>query len=402
MNINELYPLNKSQKHITSAFDFQRTRTISTNKLQLYQDRDGLLSLYDDIYCSRSYQLASLLMEFSQNVLQTKEDKKPFLSESADLIRRLLQIDEKYKKNLYRKIMARLLLCRILLYLGEFEKAKDERENIEQLYDEYEDKYEQYQSDKNDNQSVFSVHPGILKQRILYEKGLFCVRIKRFKSAAKLFTEALETSKFYDPEIRQNCLQQLLNIFKNNNLPTLRIEELLSKSMQKKHKDIVFAMDFSGSMENIKKDEAIKGILKIFDQYLQDHDRIGFIRFNQSIEVVFELTQKNQNTAYLRNSINKTLQLTASGKTALLQAICHSYALFERSTIDNQKWVVVLCDGEDNLSNMTQEKMKKFMQKRPDISIIIIGIGLTSETLDELYDLVRFSKNGFSNRINPE
>ena len=39
--------------------------------------------------------------------------------------------------------------------------------------------------------------------------------------------------------------------------------------------------------------------------------------------------------------------------------------------------------------------MKKFMQKRPDISIIIIGIGLTSETLDELYDLVRFSKNGF-------
>jgi Mg-chelatase subunit ChlD len=37
---------------------------------------------------------------------------------------------------------------------------------------------------------------------------------------------------------------------------------------RKKNNDIVFVIDHSGSMENIKKELAINGILKIFDNYL--------------------------------------------------------------------------------------------------------------------------------------
>lgn len=40
--------------------------------------------------------------------------------------------------------------------------------------------------------------------------------------------------------------------------------------------------------------------------------------------------------------------------TAMLSAILHGYSIFEKAVKkDNQKWIVVLCDGEDNLSNIT-------------------------------------------------
>lgn len=90
-------------------------------------------------------------------------------------------------------------------------------------------------------------------------------------------------------------------------------------------------MDYSGSMENIKKEFAIQGILQVFDKYLQEEDRLGFVRFNQNIEVVFDLTPKAENTAYLRSAIEKSLQTQAYGKTALLQAVLHCYGLHERA-----------------------------------------------------------------------
>lgn len=55
----------------------------------------------------------------------------------------------------------------------------------------------------------------------------------------------------------------------------------------------------------------------------------------------------------------------------------------------------MLCDGEDNLSNITYEQMKKFTSSRSEISLIVIGIGLTAACLDELFDLCRLTRQGF-------
>lgn len=87
--------------------------------------------------------------------------------------------------------------------------------------------------------------------------------------------------------------------------------------------------------------------------------------------------------------------LQAQGKTALLQGILQAYDIFKKAIqLDHQKWIVVLTDGEDNLSNITQERMKKQLSQHHDISLIIIGIGLSEECLEELNELCRMTPNG--------
>jgi hypothetical protein len=50
-------------------------------------------------------------------------------------------------------------------------------------------------------------------------------------------------------------------------------------------------MDFSESMiTNSRKEYALIAILKVFDDYLQDDDRVGFIKFNKNCDIVFGLT----------------------------------------------------------------------------------------------------------------
>lgn len=55
---------------------------------------------------------------------------------------------------------------------------------------------------------------GFLGRKPYYRKvdkvfkvlGVLCLRYHNTKTAAKIFTDCLQTSKYYDPEIRLNCL----------------------------------------------------------------------------------------------------------------------------------------------------------------------------------------------------
>ncbi|CAD8116567.1 unnamed protein product [Paramecium sonneborni] len=374
-------------------------RQSSTSKRVSTIEREIQATQLEDIYSSRNFSLANALIEYADNNQSMEIDqKKQFYQESLKCLNITLSLDQKDNKGLlYRQIISHILQCKVLLNLEDSNAALGEISNAEQLSDKYENSYDRSDAQVNDS---FPIPPGILKQRILYEKGLFIKRYDSIKKAAFIFTECLETSKYYDPEIRINCLKQLKEIFQSQNLlyKVPKIEQLLELNEIKKNNDIVFVIDHSGSMENIKKELAINGILKIFDNYLQDQDRISYMRFNQNIEVIFDLTYKSENTAFLRNAIERSKNIKAEGMTAMLSAILHAYSIHEKAVKkDNQQWIVVLCDGEDNLSNITFERMKKFTSKRPSISLIVIGIGLSlkPDCLEELYDLCRLSQKGF-------
>lgn len=55
------------------------------------------------------------------------------------------------------------------------------------------------------------------------------------------------------------------------------------------------------------------------------------MRYNQNIEVIFDLTNKSENTAYLRSAIERSKNIKAEGMTAMLSAILHAYSIFEKS-----------------------------------------------------------------------
>ena len=55
-------------------------------------------------------------------------------------------------------------------------------------------------------------------------------------------------------------------------------------------KDIIIMLDYSDSMkQGMRINYAIKNLIKIFDDYIADDDRVGFIRFNLNPKVVFSL-----------------------------------------------------------------------------------------------------------------
>lgn len=61
------------------------------------------------------------------------------------------------------------------------------------------------------------------------------------------------------------------------------------------------------------------------------------MRFNQNIEVIFDLTYKSENTAYLRSAIERSKNIKAEGMTAMLSAVVHAYSIHEKAVKkDNQ------------------------------------------------------------------
>jgi hypothetical protein len=149
-------------------------------------------------------------------------------------------------------------------------------------------------------------------------------------------------------------------------------------------------------MENDKKDFTIDRILKVFDQYIQLEDRVALIRFNETFESVFDLTPKSENTNYLRSAIENQKQVTPKGQSGLLQAILHSFTVFEKHTdLGHSKWLIVLSDGEDNISSISKKKMEKLVKKYSEISLIVIGVAINPDCSEELNDLCRLTKEGF-------
>lgn len=48
---------------------------------------------------------------------------------------------------------------------------------------------------------------------------------------------------------------------------------------------------------------------------------MAFVRFNENIDVVFELNEKTNNTSFLRASIENSYDLEPKGESAVRQAI---------------------------------------------------------------------------------
>jgi len=177
------------------------------------------------------------------------------------------------------------------------------------------------------------------------------------------------------------------------------ITTILSRLDSFKGKEIVFLLDVSESMgEGARLKYAIRNFVKIFDRYVRGEDKVAFIRFNYMCEVVFNLTPKKNNTIQLRRQIEATYQ--TKGETAFYDAIDVAISEFDsvrKNSMDdsnmNSYWIVSLTDGEDNLSRISAEVIKKKL-KQKGINLIIIGLGLGNKTVGNLSELCKATTDG--------
>ena len=67
---------------------------------------------------------------------------------------------------------------------------------------------------------------------------------------------------------------------------------------------------------------------------MDNEDRVGFIRFNHNVYVVFELSERGKNHVYLRYSIQASKEsFKIGGETAFFAAIFESLKMFKNAGI---------------------------------------------------------------------
>ena len=147
---------------------------------------------------------------------------------------------------------------------------------------------------------------------------------------------------------------------------------------KKEGRDIVLVLDSSDSMRQRgfdpndimkSKFDVVKEVVEDFIQKRKD-DRIGMVTFADVAFIASPLTFEKE---FLTN-ITKMQQLGIAGKrTAINDALVQAYNMLSKSKAKS-KIVILLTDGQDNMSKIPFEEVKKMIEKR-DIKLYAIGIG---------------------------
>ena len=161
------------------------------------------------------------------------------------------------------------------------------------------------------------VPESVLKQKLYVQKGLIAKKQRKYREACELFALSMENCELYDPKTKkeynfliflanlfERSLKELQEIFELFQLDTTHIDEMLDK-FRPLIKDIVFLVDISESMTGIKIIKAIESILKVYNEYIKDYDRVGYILFNEKVHSIFSLDNKIHNDAYFRSVLAK-------------------------------------------------------------------------------------------------
>lgn len=226
--------------------------------------------VYEELVNLRTEQLAKILYEMNEaNPNKTM----------TDVIDLLKTVTRKSPDRIFPYI---LLVCAF---------SKDHRDQEAQKY-------------LNEMHDKFTI-PEHLFEWVTFCEGLIARSIGKYRLAADKFTECIVQSTHYDPELRRMCFKELLVIFNFFNLKSAEITRMYSMKDWKVYKDLVIVLDYSAYMSGNRIKRAQRGILTIFDQ-LNDNDRLSFITFQKTINIVFNLSLKSKNSFFIRSAIEKT------------------------------------------------------------------------------------------------
>jgi len=123
----------------------------------------------------------------------------------------------------------------------------------------------------------------------------------------------------------------------------------------RKAANVEVVVDTSGSMQEQDKLAQARLGLQVFLRQFSSRDRVGLMTFSTSAQTIVPLREMKVNRAALRAAVG---ELTAGGGTAVYdataQAVAQISALHDSTRINA---VVVLTDGEDNASHLTEPEL---------------------------------------------
>ncbi|MFX0100124.1 MAG: VWA domain-containing protein [Candidatus Hodarchaeota archaeon] len=366
--------LNRAMENYTSALqlfttlDNQKGIGICHNNIGNIQRIKG--NLMD---AKRSYIKA---IEIGEKLLRVEEDKKPIIFALASrynnlgllfkslndyeasnaYLQKALEMDEKI--NNIRGFAIRYgNLGQLYLEQNDIRKAKECFDMALDI------------AEKNENERALAY--------AMMNFGVYEKIIGNLNFSIQNFLKAAEFAVNLDVRVVTSCWKNIREIYLelgNQDMARKMEEKIRFISGIIKQREIVFVLDYSGSMAGKKNISSLNGIKKIFNEQIKPNDFVSLIIFNDKIKKIFHLIEKEGNEENIMELINK-LRRPESG-TAFYDALGLAIEILSERKSQSEKWIISLTDGDDTWSSKYNiNSIIQAFQESVKIELVIIGVG---------------------------
>jgi len=209
--------------------------------------------------------------------------------------------------------------------------------------------------------------------------------------AMRYFIESLSCAPRSEPYVINSVFRELHTMLSDANcnlsLPP-PVLQLISAEVNKRGasqqlpKDMVFVIDYSGSMSGGKMRKARDNTLMLMNEQLQDKDRASIVQFNSKV------TMLTPNMLFARDpqvvEAVRSMKKPHSG-TALWDGIGAAYDQLDYAANqlprgqEREKWIIVVTDGEDNRSRANTPASLSQRIRVGNANIIILAVGVADD-----------------------
>jgi len=225
------------------------------------------------------------------------------------------------------------------------------------------------------------VQQGCL-QRLQLCQALVASHVHQDYEALKLVVESLTSHACCDLSVTRRGIQLLADIYQRLQRPDL-VEAIVnpvqaavftdgSSAVVKAAapKDVLFVLDYSGSMAGSRIKASTENILLVFDKYINDDDRVMLAHFNTSSFTDIPLSKKRDVATKFVDAVGKLS--SPNGGTAFYTAVYNATKELQKSS--SKSYIIGLTDGDDNGSKHTPEQCAALLKQHCVSGMIVISV----------------------------
>jgi len=204
--------------------------------------------------------------------------------------------------------------------------------------------------------------------------GIYERAVNNYDASVSRFLEAAELAEGIDLQVVLSSLKNVEEIYIEQGKEELADQVAKRLNLDSSRpKEITFVLDYSGSMQGNRIKAAVKGMLNIFENQINDNDLVSVITFNNKIKTVLPPTIKGKNEDHIR-SVFSILD-DPRHTTALYDAIGSGLQKYIDNPSRYNCWLICLTDGDNNASwQFTAEKVIDLAKKSAGVYLVIIGV----------------------------
>lgn len=297
-----------------------------------------------------------------------------------------------------QKVMGQLNILRNRVAMFEHAELTSERlrgkspEEIKRTQSEYQEEEELFQAFQNALVDAATVMANDLQKQhdmqalSLFQEALTCSKRTKKYTISQIFVRM-------EPVVNRNferlsvkfCQSFAAELVKNK-----------TGSGSGNAKDVIFVIDYSGSMSGGKIRRAREGVTNVVQKHMLDGlDKGAVIKFNSSATKMCELTGDKKKLYKIIESLSNP-----NRATALWDGLGVAINMLKEDSITNDtvdSWIVCVSDGEDNSSEQYKPEKIGNLVKKHGINIVILSVGVTDA--NALKDMRHVAKSNAAGKI---